>query len=65
VPSLTEPLISSTPFIGLGVATGLLSVNWVIRRRMALQGGAAGPDRVEAPENDAAAANATEEEERA
>jgi hypothetical protein len=32
--SLTEPLISKTPFIGLGVATCLVGLNWVIRRRM-------------------------------
>jgi len=36
IPSLTEPLISKTPFIGLGVAVGLLSVNWIVRRRMKL-----------------------------
>ncbi len=51
VPSLTEPLISKTPFIGLGVASGLLGVNWIIRRRMNLQdetdgpGGSGTPDR--------------------
>jgi len=36
IPHLTEPLIAKTPFIGLGVATSLLGVNWVIRRRMKL-----------------------------
>ncbi|MCP4685442.1 MAG: 4Fe-4S dicluster domain-containing protein [bacterium] len=38
IPGLTEPLISKTPFIGLGVATCLLSVNWIVRRRMKLAG---------------------------
>jgi len=36
IPSLTEPLIHKTPFIGLSVAAGLLSVNWIIQRRMKL-----------------------------
>jgi formate dehydrogenase iron-sulfur subunit len=36
IPHLTEPLIASTPFIGSGVALGLLGVNWIIRRRMRL-----------------------------
>jgi len=39
IPSLTEPLISKTPFIGLSVAVGLLSVNWIVRRRMKLADG--------------------------
>jgi len=34
IPHLTEPLIAHTPFIGLGVASSLLGINWVIRRRM-------------------------------
>ncbi len=34
IPELTEPLISKTPFIGLGVMAGVLSLNWVIGRRM-------------------------------
>lgn len=33
IPSLTEPLVHKTPFIGLGVAVGLLSINWIIKRR--------------------------------
>jgi hypothetical protein len=37
IPNLTESLIESTPFIGLGVASSLLGVNWVIRRRMQLE----------------------------
>ena len=37
IPHLTESLIESTPFIGLGVASSLLSINWVIRRRMKLE----------------------------
>jgi formate dehydrogenase iron-sulfur subunit len=36
IPELTEPLISKTPFIGLSVMAGLLSINWVIGRRMKL-----------------------------
>jgi formate dehydrogenase iron-sulfur subunit len=38
IPSLTEPLISKTPFIGFGVMATLLGINWVIRRRMELAG---------------------------
>jgi formate dehydrogenase iron-sulfur subunit len=41
IPSLTEPLISKTPLIGLGVASGLLGINWIIRRRMKLASEAA------------------------
>jgi formate dehydrogenase iron-sulfur subunit len=41
IPSLTEPLIAKTPFIGLSVAGGLLGINWVIRRRMRLAAEAA------------------------
>ena len=36
IPHLTEPLIAQTPTIGLGVASSLLGVNWIIRRRMKL-----------------------------
>jgi formate dehydrogenase iron-sulfur subunit len=36
IPSLTQPLIEKTPFIGLGVATCLLGVNWIVQRRMRL-----------------------------
>ncbi len=36
IPSLTEPLVHKTPFIGLTVAAGLLGVNWIIRRRMTI-----------------------------
>ncbi len=36
IPSLTESLIESTPFMGLGVATGLLGLSWIIKRRMQL-----------------------------
>jgi len=36
IPSMTDPLIEKTPFIGGGVAVGLLAVNWVIQRRMKL-----------------------------
>jgi formate dehydrogenase iron-sulfur subunit len=33
IPSLTEPLIHKTPFIGLGVACGLVGLNWMVKRR--------------------------------
>jgi formate dehydrogenase iron-sulfur subunit len=33
IPSLTEPLVHKTPFIGLGVAMSLLGLNWIIKRR--------------------------------
>ena len=33
IPSLTEPLIHKTPFIGLSVAVGLVGLNWIIKRR--------------------------------
>ena len=36
IPSLTEPLVHKTPFIGLGVAVGLISLNWIIKRRNTL-----------------------------
>jgi formate dehydrogenase iron-sulfur subunit len=36
IPSLTHPLISKTPHIGLSVAAGLLGVNWIVRRRMTI-----------------------------
>jgi formate dehydrogenase iron-sulfur subunit len=36
IPSLTEPLIHTTPFIGLTVAGTLLAINWTVRRRMKL-----------------------------
>ncbi len=33
IPSLTEPLVHKTPFIGMGVAVGLIGLNWIVRRR--------------------------------
>jgi formate dehydrogenase iron-sulfur subunit len=39
IPSLTEPLVHKTPFIGLGAAACLLGVNWIVRRRMELARG--------------------------
>jgi len=36
IPELTTALVESTPFVGAGVATALLSINWVIRRRQKL-----------------------------
>ena len=44
IPQLTEPLITKTPFIGLGVAFGMVGINWIIKRRMRL----AEEDKVEA-----------------
>jgi len=44
IPALTEPLISKTPAIGLGVMGSILGLNWVIRRRMRLAAEAAGED---------------------
>ncbi len=42
IPSMTEPLIAKTPIIGMSVASSLLGVNWIIRRRMKLQNEIAG-----------------------
>jgi len=36
IPTLTKPLITMTPFIGLGVASSLLGLSWIVRRRMKL-----------------------------
>jgi formate dehydrogenase iron-sulfur subunit len=36
IASLTDPLITKTPFIGLGVGFGLIGINWIVRRRMEL-----------------------------
>jgi len=33
IPSLTEPLVHKTPFIGLGVAVSLIGLNWIVKRR--------------------------------
>ncbi len=33
IPSLTEPLVHKTPFIGMSVAAGLVGINWIIKRR--------------------------------
>jgi len=33
IPALTDPMIEKTPFIGAGVATGLLALNAFFRRR--------------------------------
>ncbi|HOP06574.1 MAG TPA: 4Fe-4S dicluster domain-containing protein [candidate division Zixibacteria bacterium] len=38
IPELTEPLVHKTPFIGLGVAVGLISLNWIVKRRNKLAG---------------------------
>ncbi|MCP4574575.1 MAG: 4Fe-4S dicluster domain-containing protein [bacterium] len=37
IPHLTDPLIEKTPFMGITVASSLLGLNWVIRRRMKLE----------------------------
>jgi formate dehydrogenase iron-sulfur subunit len=36
IPTLTRPLITKTPIIGLGVAAGLLGLHWIVQRRMKL-----------------------------
>ncbi len=54
IPSLTEPLIHKTPFIGLGVMGSLLGVNWIIRRRMQLA-----PEGAETAEDGASKENTT------
>jgi len=38
IPQLTEPLIEKTPFIGLTVASCLVGLNWIIKRRIELAG---------------------------
>jgi len=35
-PELALPIVQATPFVGGGVALGLIGLNWVIRRRMKL-----------------------------
>jgi formate dehydrogenase iron-sulfur subunit len=46
IPSLTVSLIEKTPFIGLGVATCLLGLSWIIKRRMQLSAeGSRGTER--------------------
>jgi formate dehydrogenase iron-sulfur subunit len=49
IPDLTTPLIEKTPLIGLSVASGLLGVNWVIRRRMRRRAEGAAPASQPAP----------------
>jgi formate dehydrogenase iron-sulfur subunit len=49
IPSLTEPLIHKTPFIGLGVASALVGLNWIVKRRDEL---AAQPERIPLPGKD-------------
>lgn len=48
IPGMTKSLVESTPFIGLGVGSTLLGLNWVIRRRQKLMAG-----QTEAPAGDA------------
>jgi len=33
IPSLTEPLVHTTPIIGMSVAAGLVGLNWIVKRR--------------------------------
>ncbi|MDQ1265017.1 MAG: formate dehydrogenase iron-sulfur subunit [Bacteroidota bacterium] len=33
IPELTEPLIEKTPIIGMGVASSLIGLNWLVRRK--------------------------------
>lgn len=42
IPSLTEPLVHTTPFIGLGVGTALVGLNWIVKRRNLLAAQARG-----------------------
>jgi hypothetical protein len=52
IPDLTKPLISKTPFIGVGVASCLLGLNWIVQRRMKLADEAAMAGRTGSPEED-------------
>jgi hypothetical protein len=36
IPSITEPIISKTPHIGIGVMASLFGLNWIIERRTRL-----------------------------
>ena len=45
IPALTEPLISKTPYIGLGALTGIYALHWIIERRNRLMG--SDPDAVD------------------
>lgn len=45
IPALTESLIRQTPVIGLSMASGLLCVSWIIRRRMKLAGARPQPEK--------------------
>jgi len=45
IPEITEPLISKTPQIGVGVLASLFGLNWIIQRRRRLM--ATGSDREE------------------
>ncbi|MEJ2082348.1 MAG: 4Fe-4S dicluster domain-containing protein [Acidobacteriota bacterium] len=38
IPTLTEPLISKTPYIGAAVLTGIYALSWIIERRSRLMG---------------------------
>lgn len=36
IPERTDPLIEKTPYMGLGVASGLIGLSWIVRRRQKL-----------------------------
>jgi formate dehydrogenase iron-sulfur subunit len=53
IPSLTKPLISKTPFIGLGVAACLLGINWIVQRRMKIADAMRSEDgKIDGPEKE-------------
>ena len=62
IPSLTEPLIEKTPFIGLGVAGTLLGLNWIIRRRMRLGAEAMALEEGGAPDDGSSGKGGAEED---
>jgi len=66
IPTLTDPIISKTPHMGLGVAGVLLGVSWVVRRRdeIAAKKAATGavPDSPDSPTDQEPNGSATTEE---
>jgi len=47
IPSLTESLVHKTPFIGLGVAVGLVGLNWIVKRRNELMNNGKEPKKTD------------------
>lgn len=47
IPSLTESLVHKTPFIGLGVAVGLVGLNWIVKRRNELMNNGKEPHKTD------------------